>query len=43
MSSEWNRMTAVIFTGFEDVRDWMQNQGPPADVHRVEVMIRLPA
>ena len=43
MSSEWNRMTAVIFTGFEDVRDWMQNQGPPADVHRVEDMIRLPA
>jgi hypothetical protein len=42
VSSEWNRMTAVIFDGFEDVRDWMQNQGPTADVHRVEDMIRLP-
>jgi hypothetical protein len=42
VSSEWNRMTAVIFSGFEDVRDWMQNQGPTADVHRVEDMIRLP-
>jgi hypothetical protein len=42
VSSEWNRMTAVIFEGFEDVRDWMQNQGPAADVHRVEDMIRLP-
>jgi hypothetical protein len=41
VSSEWNRMTAVIFTGFEDVRNWMQNQGPTADVHRVEDMIRL--
>jgi hypothetical protein len=42
VSSEWNRMTAVIFSEFEDVRDWMQNQGPTADVHRVEDMIRLP-
>jgi hypothetical protein len=42
VSSEWNRMTAVIFEGFEDVRDWMQSQGPTADVHRVEDMIRLP-